>query len=265
MYAIVYVAEHKYFNAKLNTIPKTAHTGCLLRYDLEEESEMSRSVETNFDKIYKELEKMQKAPKKVIDRTIKDFKQRAPSWVAQEVVKEYNIKKNEITPAGGRKKLKAGETKVHTRGKTLATTALVYEGRLLTPVHFSMSPKAPKQSYTLKAQVLKGERKTLGKTKKLTKKQRKNIGRNFTHQSTRTSHESPIMLMPTGNKQEGGTDYIPFQRKGYRDERPKLHVIKTISMPQMVQNPKVDEGIYKAINEELGKRFNHYVDLYFKK
>lgn len=222
---------------------------------------MSRSVKTNFDQIYKELEKMQKAPKKVIDQTIKDFKQRAPSWVAQEVVKEYNIKKNEITPTKGGGKVKAGSTRV--QGDTIAQTSIVYRGRVLTPVHFGMMPKTPRQSYTLKAQVLKGEKKIWGKTKKLTKKQRKNIGRNFTHQSTKTSSKSPIMLMYTGNKQADGINYIPFQRQSGR--RNDVKPIKTVSMPQMVSNAKVAEGIYKAINEELGKRFNHYVDLYFKK
>ena len=54
---------------------------------------MSISVKTNFNQVYKELGQMQKAPEKVIKRTIADFKRRAPSWIAQEVVKEYNIKK----------------------------------------------------------------------------------------------------------------------------------------------------------------------------
>lgn len=207
----------------------------------------------------KELQKMQKAPRKVIDSTIRDFKKRAPSWIAQEVVKEYNIKKTEITPSKNNNETKpAGFIKAY--GETIDSASITYSGRLLTPVHFSMTPKVPKQTYTLKAQIKKGEKKTLGKVKKLTKKQRKNIGRNFTRQGTRTSTKSPIMLMHTGNKQSGGTNYIPFQRKG--KERNKLEVIKTVSVPQMIENKKVEEGIKNAINEKLGKRFNHYVEHY---
>ena len=227
-----------------------------------EEETMSISVKTNFDQVYKELGDLRKASEKVIERTIADFKRRAPSWVAQEVVKEYNIQKSEIIPGKDRDKGQAGS--ISAQGETLDSAVLVYEGRLLTPVHFGMSPKAPKQSYTLKAQVIKGEKKTWSKVKKLTKKQRANIGRNFTHQSTRNSSRSPIMLMHTGNKREGGIDYIPFQRKGHRDNKPKLYVVKTVSVPQMVTNEKVGKNIENAINEKLGKRFNNHVEHYFK-
>lgn len=223
---------------------------------------MGKSKSTNFEDVYRELDQMRKAPKKVVDRTIKDFRQRAPSWVSQEVVKEYNIKKSEISPAkGGSNEKKAGS--VQTKGETIASAALVYKGRVLTPTHFGMTPKAPKQSYTLKAQVIKGEKKTWSKVKKLSKKQRKNIGRNFTHQSTKTSSKSPIMLMHTGNKQPGGTNYIPFQRQS--KNRNDLKAVKTLSMPQMVSNEKVEKNIANAINENLGKRFEHYCELYLLK
>lgn len=223
---------------------------------MNEEEAMSISVKTNFNQVYKELGQMQKAPEKVIKRTIADFKRRAPSWIAQEVVKEYNIKKSEITPVkDGSARGQAGS--ISTQGETLDSAALVYKGRVLTPIHFGMTPKAPKQSYTLKAQVIKGEKKTWGKVKKQTKKQRANIGRNFTHQSTRSSGRSPIMLMSTG-----GTNYIPFQRQS--QNRKDLKAIKTLSMPQMVTNEKVEKNIADAINEKLGSRFDHYVEQYFK-
>lgn len=210
----------------------------------------------------KELQRMQTASQKVISATIKDFKRRGPSWVVQEVVKEYNIKKAEITQAkkggGGRKAGSIGAS-----GETLESAAILYAGRVLTPVHFRMTPKVPKQAYTLKAEIKKGEKKTLGKVKKLTKQQRKNIGRNFTRQGTKNSAKSPVMLMYTGNKQSGGINYIPFQRKG--KERNNLKAIKTVSVPQMIENKKVKEGIKAAINEKLGSRFDHYVEQYLTK
>ena len=217
-----------------------------------------------YDNVLKELEQMQKASKKVVASTIKDFKQRAPSWVAQEVVKKYNIKKAEITPdKSGSYKDKAGS--ISAEGETIDSVALIYRGRTLTPVHFGMTPKAPPvgKGYTLKAQVKKGEKKTWGKVKKLTKKQRANIGRNFTHQGTQNSKSSPIMLMHTGNRKQGGVNYIPFQRQS--QNRKDIKAIKTLSMPQMVSNQEVEKDIYKAISEKLGKRFDHYVDTYLKK
>lgn len=221
------------------------------------------SIKGTYQQTIKELEKMQKAPKKVIEKTVKDFKQRGPSWVAQEVVKFYNIKKSEITPAKAGKASKGSAGSIKVAGETVDSMALIYRGRVLTPVRFSMTPKAPKATYTLKAQITKGEKKTLGKVKKLTKKQRANIGKNFTQQGTRSSNKSPIMLMSTGNKQEGGTNYIPFQRQS--KDRKDIKAIKTISMPQMISNPKVEKAVYAAVNEKLGKRFDHYTDQYMSK
>ena len=208
-----------------------------------------------YDDILKDMEQMRKAPQKVVDRTVKDFKQRGPGWIAAEVVQKYNIKKNEIVPTKKNNyKPKAGSVKV--KGDTIGSMALVYRGRVLTPTHFGMTPKAPKQTYTLKAEFVNGQKKTLGKVKKLTKKQRKNIGKNFTRQGTQNSDRSPIMLMRTG-----GT-YIPFQRVSKR--RSDVKAVKTLSMPQMVSNPEVEAKIYDSISKNLGKRFDHYVDRYLK-
>lgn len=216
----------------------------------------------NLKEFTKNMNNLNKASEKVLEMTVKDFKKRAPSWVADEVAKQYNIKKAEVKPSksdGGKKK-SIGSISVN--GKSVGSVSITYRGRRLTPVHFSMTPKVPKQgsAYTLKAQIKKGEKKTLGKVKKLTKKQRKNIGRNLTKQGTRNSSKSPIMLMHTGNKQAAGTNYIPFQRQSQR--RDDLKAIKTVSMPQMVSNEIVHRGINEAIDTNLSKRFEHYMSRY---
>lgn len=219
------------------------------------------SVKVGIDlkQINKDLEHMKKAPKKVVERTLNDFRKRAPGWVADDVRKVYNIKKSEITIA---KKGKAAGS-IKAVGETIGSVGIVYKGRLLTPVHFSMSPAAPKQTYTLKAQFMKGQKKTLGKVKKLTKKQRANVARNLNKQGTQSSKKSPIMLMHTGNTKVDGVNYIPFQRVS--KNRKDVKVIKTLSVPQMVTNPRVETAIYYDINEKLGKRFDHYVDMYVGK
>ena len=215
----------------------------------------------NLKEIKKIMKKMQTAPEKVVEVTVKDFKSRAPGWVASEVAKHYNVKRSDIAPA---KYTKSPIGKVKVKGKTLDTVNLIYKGRVLTPVRFKMSPTEPTGgAYTLKATVVKGQRKTLGKVKKLTKKQKANIGKNFTQQGTRNSNKSPIMLMGTGNKKVDGTNYIPFQRQS--KDRKDIKAIKTLSMPQMVSNPQVEEQIYKTISEKLGKRLDHHVDRYMGK
>lgn len=216
---------------------------------------MAITIEMDFDQTFKELNKMQTNAQKVIDRTLNDFRSRGPGWAAQEVTKEYNIKKAEVSKGGD-----AGKVKATAETDNLSIT---YTGRVLTPVHFGMNPKSPRSSYTLSATVHKGQKKTWGKVKKLTKKQRQNIGRNFTHQSTSSSGNSPNMLMYTGNKKEDGTDYIPFQRLGFRREN--VFVRKTVSLPQMVSNETVHENIDKVLDEKLGKRLDHYMERYLGK
>ena len=202
----------------------------------------------------KKLEDMKKAPGKVMSNVTTDAKKRVPGWVAAEVTKVYGIKKSEITGQ------KIG--RVTPQGNDFKSVRIVYTGRLLTPSHFNMSPKAPNPGggYTLKATIVKGQRSTLGKVKKLTKKQRAALGKNFTRTGSRQSDHSPIMLMHTGNAQEGGTNYIPFQRKSVM--RNDVEAIKTISLPQMVSSKRTEEGIQRAINEGIEKRLDHHMNRY---
>lgn len=207
----------------------------------------------NYKQSVAELKSMQGKSRKVIDRLMSDVRTRAPGWIASEVVKEYNIKKREITPSkAGKASKTAGSIKV--QGDTVKTMQLVYTGRMLTPIHFGMTPKAPRQTYTLKAEIIKGQKVALGgKKKKLTKKQRAQLGKNFTRQGVRTSPRSPAMLMPTG------TTYIPFQRKSVN--RKDIEAIKTISMPQMVSSPRTQDGITRVLNENLEKRMNQHMKI----
>jgi len=199
----------------------------------------------DYDAIKKQLEDMKKAPRSVLERTMGDAKKRIPPWVAAEVSKQYGIKKAEVGNG------LAGNVKVE--GNSIETLKLIYTGRVLTPTHFGMSPKVPgKNSYTLKAQIIRGERSTLGKVKKLSKAQRAELAKNFRREGAHNSSHSPIMLMPTG------ATYIPFQRKSpYRSD---VEAIKTLSVPQMVSSDRVAPGITKAINEGLQKRLDHHME-----
>lgn len=212
----------------------------------------------NYNELNSRLKKDLKAAERAVNGIIGDFKRRAPGWIAAEAAKAYNIKKTEIRPSGNFGRAPTGN--ICTRGNKLKNVALVYKGGPLSPVHFGTTPKVPKASYTLKTEILKGQKKTLGKIKKLTKKQRKNIGRNFTHQGKQNSPKSPIMLMSTGAK-SGGEDkvkYIPFQRQSQR--RNNLEAVKTLSMPQMLTNPKVEKGIESTLSKNISKRMYHYLN-----
>ena len=61
----------------------------------------------------------------------------------------------------------------------------------------------------------------------------------------------------------GGGGYIPFQREG--DRRTPIKSIKTVSVPQMITNPRVSEKITEAIDEGLRKRLEHHLEQEMKK
>lgn len=206
----------------------------------------------NYKLIKKKIDDMQKAPQKVMKSLTAEAKKRVPSWVAAEVVKEYGVKKGEITGQ------KIGT--VRPQGESFKEVRVVYTGRMLTHTHFNMSPKAPNPggAYTLKATIVKGQRSTLGKVKKLTKKQKAALAKNFTGSGERKSDHSPIMLL-----RANGGHYLPFQRVS--QDRGDIVVRKAISLPQMVSSKRTEEGIQRAISEGLGKRLDHYMERYMGK
>lgn len=207
----------------------------------------------NYKVLKKRLDDTKKAPRKVINALTSDAKKRAPGWIAAEVTKIYGVKKAEITGK------KIGS--VNVQGDSIANVKIVYKGRPLTHTHFNMKPGSPKPdrgAYTLKATVINGKRKTLGQIKKLTKKQRAAMSKNFTSSGTQKSERSPIMLM-----RANGGQYLPFQRTSkYRKD---IDVVRTVSLPQMVSSKRTEAGIQTALSQELGKRLDHHMKRYMGK
>ena len=202
----------------------------------------------NYKALEKAIEAKRKAPKTVMKRLTADAKKRVPGWVATEVTKVYGIKKAEITGQ------KVGTIK--TKGSNIKDLKFIFTGRMLTPTHFSMSPKTPPGgAYTLKAAIIKGQRKPLGKVKKLTKKQKKALTKNFTRTGSQSSTHSPIMLM-----RANGGQYLPFQRKS--TNRKDVEAIKTVSLPQMVSSERTAPQIRTTMNTGLQKRLDHYLERY---
>ena len=206
----------------------------------------------DYKTVKKQIENMKDAPQKVMKALTSDIKTRAPGWVSTEVTKTYGIKKSDIS---GRK---VGTVTV--KGNDARNVKIVYTGRPLTHTHFSMSPKVPKEGggYTLKATVIKGQRKTIGNVKKLTKKQRAALAKNFTGSGSKSSDHSPIMLM-----RANGGQYLPFQRVS--KNRNDIEIKKTVSLPQMVSSERTHDDIQQAINEGLGKRLEHHMNRYMGK
>ena len=201
----------------------------------------------NFQKLMDTVAQIDEQGRKAVKATVRDVKARAPSWIAQEVTSVYNIKKGEIVPSSsGKPKKMAGTIRI--TGETIEELALTYKGRLLTPVHFGMTPKAPPRgkSYTLKASVLKGQKKVVGR-----------------YLNTRTpggpySERSHNILMGTGNTKAGGVSAIPFQRMSRT--RTDIKKFTTISVPSMITSERTNEKILKRLQDETAKRLQHNLD-----
>ena len=204
---------------------------------------------SNLQQLVADLEAIENGGKEAISNTIKDVKARAPGWIAQEVTSVYNIKKGEITPSGknsSKPKKMAGSVSVS--GETIEELTITYFGRRLTPVHFGMTPKTapPGKSYTLRMQVVKGQKKVIGR-----------------YLNTRTpggpySERSHNILMGTGNTKPGGVSAIPFQRMSRR--RTDIKKFTTISVPSMITSERTNEKIMTRLQEETAKRLQHNLD-----
>lgn len=218
----------------------------------------------NFQKLMDTVAQIDEQGRKAVKATVRDVKARAPSWIAQEVTSVYNIKKGEITPSGKNsskpKKKMAGSVSVS--GETIEELTITYFGRLLTPVHFGMTPKTapPGKSYTLRMQVVKGQKKVIGR-----------------YLNTRTpggpySERSHNILMGTGYSEgssdfteiegdgdkAGGVSAIPFQRMSRT--RTDIKKFTTISVPSMITSERTNEKILKRLQDETAKRLQHNLD-----
>lgn len=206
---------------------------------------MAVAVEvTNLKDLEKALKQINTQTEKALNSTIGDMKSRAPGWINAAVTKEYNIKKSELPT---NKTMKASAASLRITGNSIKKLRFNYSGRLLTPIHFKMSPSIPTgKNYKLKATILKGKRVTLGTYKAKRK-------RNGPY-----ADKTGGILMPTGTKNTEKVSHIPFQRMSRN--RKDVHVVKTVSVPQMIQNEKVHTEIYQSMNEGLTKRLNHNID-----
>lgn len=177
----------------------------------------------------------------VYDRTLKDMVSRAPGKVASAVTKNYGIKKKEIK---FKKNFTKGKSVGHisAHGAKLSTLELYYAGRLLTPLHFGMTPKARpagKKKYKVKAKIKK-------QLKALPSKPPK-------------SADGGMFLAPAS---KGSATVIPWFR--YSKDPYDIKPVKTISLPQMVDNKDVRKEIRRGIDDLYHTRFDNHLKQFIK-
>lgn len=172
---------------------------------------------------------------KAIDRTVSDCKSRAAAQITKAVTAVYGIKSSEVSAAGKSATMGAktvGELKL--AGASVKSLQLVYKGRRLTPLHFSMTPrtKLKGKKYTVKAAIYKGQKKRL-------------MGK--------AQYNTPVFLAP----QKQGV-VLPFQRTS--EQRMPIYAIHTTSIPQMIENEKVASDIKERMDGLFTTRLQHHID-----
>lgn len=189
----------------------------------------------NFAELEKELHSVKHKGEVVIQRTVSDVKKRAPGWISTQIVDEYGIKKADVVKNQKHPKAAAA---VRVKGETVSGIEILYKGPLLVPStkRFNMSPisrPANGAPYFIKATIKGGNRKIL------------------------RGKGDAIFIAPSRGE---GTTVIPFQRMPDRTVKP----FKTLSIPQMVTNDKVEENIYSTLNANIEKRLQHHMKQVFK-
>lgn len=206
--------------------------------------------------IVKKLHKLEQGGEQAIQRTVSDFASRAPAWVSKGIREHYGVDNVAIKEAA--MKPKRGKTSISVSGVTVDGVTLTYKGRLLTPLHFKMSPKAaptdqqkkparvpgggiatsggspvamvrPPKKYAVKATIIKGQRVTLGNN---------------------------TFIAPG----KGGV-LLPFQKK--TEARSPIEAVRTLSVPQMIDG-RAKETINEIISTNMEKRFQNHIQRVMK-
>lgn len=178
---------------------------------------------------------------KAYDLMLSDMRDNLPPKITKAVTGVYAIKRAEVREAGESAKKTAQKTKGKKIGDIrMDGLSLTYQGRRLTLAHFKPYPggKPTKRKYKVRATIFKGNRITVN------------------------GKGTPPFVAPTSHK-NASSPWIPFARVG--KERLPVAPIRTVSIPQMLENEKVAEVINAEKDKLVLDRFQHHLDRFMKK
>lgn len=204
----------------------------------------------NAKQVVKELDNVLHPLKMPIKRTVADFKSRAPGWASKVIAEHYGIKRRDVTEAVAAKK-PMGKIKIS--GESIDNMCIIFAGRPLTPVHFSMKPKKPLAR--TKQKVIKIGKKD-GKKKVLTISRPKHYDVSAEILKGNRKVFNPqgggVFLAPSAN----GQTIIPWKRNAVDNE---IQPIKTIAVPTMLNARRTHKDLQEALNKNVEERFNHHL------
>lgn len=178
----------------------------------------------------------------VYDRTLKDMISRVPGKIASAVTWMYGIKKSEISFKRSFKKGGKVAGYITAHGEKLTTLEFRYAGRLLTPLHFGMTPKTKpegKKKYKIKAKIKK-------QLKALPSRPEKAV-------------DGGLFLAPASKTSGKHIAWFRYSKDPF-DIKP----VKTLSLPQMVDNKMVRKAIRKDVDEVFHTRFDNHMKQFIK-
>ena len=184
--------------------------------------------------VVKQIKKEEDKIKTAVDKTVKATKTDVPPKITKAVRAVYTISAGDMKKEGdAAAKFAKTVQGPKINGIVVNGVRLTYRGRVLTPIHFNMTPKKlpdKKRKYTVRAAFKQGPKKEL-------------VGK----------YNTPVFL---ARASKTSNVYLPYQRvekKGL-----PIYQIKSVSIPQMVDNEIVAEDIQKNIAEVLEKRTKSY-------
>lgn len=184
--------------------------------------------------VAKQLKGREVAAKKALDRTMADMRRSAPGKVADAVRSVYNIKKGDLMPG-------SNAAAITMAGEGPDSFRIKYAGRVLTPVHFGMTPKAKpagRRKYTPALQIKKNR-----KVKLTPIVAPGRAGNAFARPSA-----SPYFLGSSN-----GSPGLLMQRHGDSVDK----VFRTVSVPQMVGSKLVASAAQRALADLSEGRLEH--------
>lgn len=202
----------------------------------------------NAKQVIKELDNVLHPLKVPIQRTVSDFKSRAPGWASKVIAKHYGVNRRDITEAIVSKKAMG---KFYIQGEAIDNMCIIFAGRPLTPIHFNMMPNNPGQRK--KEKIIKIGKKD-GKKKVLTisKPEHYDVSAEIIKSNRKVFNPrgGGVFIAPAA----AGQTLIPWHREaGTKDIEP----IKTLSVPQMVAAQRVRKDMQDTLNKNVEKRFLH--------
>jgi hypothetical protein len=181
--------------------------------------------------------------KKATGATVRDLRRDVPRIVGKRVAERYNLKSSEVQPPEhkvtiskktGEKKVTNRATAVKITGETLETLSWTWTGRNLTAARFSLKPGgilSNKQKYTPSFTVLRGKEERL------------------------ESDDERVYFI---NNLKGVRQALSRKADGRKIDR----VEKTMSIPVMIDNEKIQPLIQRDVNERLEDRLNKNIAKY---